>query len=557
MRNLTRMLRGKSRRVLAIGAVALLSVIAVSSRVAAQGAAGRNVAGSIAAGGDEALYLRALAMTDSTALPSLLQPFGSGIGRALQSRAAEIGPWTARYGPARGALQLGSASLQLITPEVGLTYHSALPLSRNDGPIWAGRGSTVHAFGGVAASWKWFSFQVAPVVFSSDNAAFGLMPTGRTGVGVYADPRRPNNIDVPQRFGGERYSRVDFGESFLRVEAFGLTGGFSNARLTWGPGREHPVVMGSNSGGFPHAFAGTARPWNVFFGEVEGRLIGGRLEQSDYSPVLSGERDRFTSGLVGSFRPRLLPILEIGGTRVMQVAWPEGGPSLSQILRPFQTVINDPQKGAIPNQNNENQYASVFVRLAPKSSGYEFYGELGREDFSGNLRWLITEPDDMAILLLGFARARRDSDGHLRLLRAELVNGETQHSERGDRRLNVPIPPFFHGLTRQGLTNRGQIIGSPVAYGGSGATLSYERYSPQGLRRLVLERQLRLDWRNDLGSPGTRHAEVMWGVRVEETRFVAGREMVLTLAPSLVLNRSVEPGNDLWNLEVGLRWRGW
>lgn len=528
-----------------------------ASALGAQGAAGRNVAGGIAAGGDEALYLRALAMTDSSGLPSLLQPFGSEVGRALQSRAAEIGPWTARYGPARGSLRLGSGSLQLITPEVGLTYHSALPLSRNDGPIWAGRGSTVHAFAGVAASWKWFSMQLAPVVFSSENADFDLMPTGRSGLGVYADPRRFNNIDVPQRFGPDPYSRVDFGESFLRVEAFGLTGGFSNARLTWGPGREHPVVMSAHSGGFPHAFAGTARPWNVWIGHVEGRLIGGRLEQSDYSPVLSGERDRFTSGLVGSFRPKLFPVLEIGGTRVMQVAWPEGGPSLDQILRPFQTVINDPQKGAIPNQNNENQYASVFVRIAPPATGYEFYAELGREDFSGNLRWLITEPDDMAIVLLGFARARRGADGQLRVLRAELVNGETQHSERGDRGLALPIPPFYHGRTRQGLTNRGQIIGSPVAYGGSGATLSYERYTPGGLRRIALDRQLRVDWRNDLGSPGTRHAEVVYGLRVEETRFVAGRELMVGLAPSFVMNRAVVPGNDLWNLEFGLRWRGW
>lgn len=538
-------------------AVALMGVIVGGSALAAQGGAGRNVAGSIAAGGDEALYLRALAMTDSTALPSLLQPYGTAAGRALQVRAAELGPWQGRYASDKGVLRVGGVELQAITPEVGLTYHSAMPLSRNDGPIWAGRGSTVHAFGGVAGRWKWLSFQVAPVLFSAENAGFEMIPTGRGGVGVYADPRRPNNIDVPQRFGDERYSRVDFGESFLRLEAFGLAGGFSTARLTWGPGREHPVAMGSNSGGFPHAFAGTSRPWNVFFGEVEGRLIGGRLEQSDYSPVLSGERDRFTSGLVGSFRPRLLPLLEIGGTRVMQVAWPEGGPSLSQILRPFQAVINDPQRGAIPNQNTENQYASFFARLTAPARGYEFYAELGREDFSGNLRWLITEPDDMAILLLGFARARRDADGQLRVLRAELVNGETQHSERGDRGLSRPVPPFFHGLTRQGMTNRGQMIGSPVAYGGSGATLSYERYSPQGLRRLVLERQLRLDWRNDLGSPGTRHAEVMWGARIEETRFVAGRELVLMLGPSLVLNRNVQPGNDLWNLEFGLRWRGW
>jgi len=551
------MLRGKSRRVLANVAVALLGVFAASSGVLAQGAAGRNVAGGIAAGGDEALYLRALAMTDSSTLPSLLQPFSAEAARRLQGRAAEIGPWASRYSTARGVRSVAGVALQVITPELGLTYHSAMPLSRNDGPIWAGRGSTVHGYGGVAASWKWLSLQLAPVLFTTDNAGFDLLPTGRSGVGVYADPRFPNTIDAPQRFGPDRYSRLDLGESFIRVEAFGVTAGLSNARLNWGPGREHSVVMSPNAGGFAHGFVGTSRPLNVWLGHVEGRLIGGRLEQSDYSPILTGERDRFTSGFIGTFRPRLLPALELGATRVMQVAWPEGGPSLSQILRPFQTVISDPQSGATPNQNSENQYASAFLRIAPAARGFEAYAELGREDFSGNLRWAITEPEDLAVLLLGFAHAKRGSDGELRVLRAELINGETSHTERGDRGLSRPIPPYTHGRTRQGLTNRGQLLGSPVAYGGSGATLSYERYSSVGRRLIAVERQLRLDWQRTSTTPGTREAEVLWGLRWEESRFVGARELTLSAAPSLVLNRNLEAGRDVWNLEFALRWRGW
>lgn len=551
MRNLTRMLRGKSRRLLA------LAFALYAPTLGAQGGVGRNVAGGIAAGGDEAMYLRALALTDSAPLPSLLQPFGSEAARRLQARATEIGPWATRYAAPRGIRSIGGVSLQLITPELGLTYHSALPLSRNDGPIWAGRGSTLHAFGGVAASWKWFSLQLAPVLFTTDNAGFDILPTGRSGVGVYADPRFASSIDAPQRFGPDRYSRVDLGESFIRAEAFGVAAGLSNARLNWGPGREHSVVMSPNAGGFAHAFVGTSRPLNIWLGDIEGRLIGGRLEQSDYSPILSGERDRFTSGFIGSFRPRLLPALELGATRVMQVAWPEGGPSLSQILRPFQTVISDPQSGATPNQNNENQYASAFVRIAPAASGFEAYAELGREDFSGNLRWAITEPEDLAVLLLGFAHARRGADGELRVLRAELINGETSHTERGDRGLDGPIPPYTHGRTRQGLTNRGQILGSPVAYGGSGATLSYERYRSAGRRLIAVERQLRLDWYRSLGSPGTQNAEALWGLRWEESRFLGPRELTWSAAPSLVLNRNLEAGHDVWNLELGLRWRGW
>ena len=50
----------------------------------------------------------------------------------------------------------------------------------------------------------------------------------------------------------------------------------------------------------------------------------------------------------------------------------------------------------------ENQLASLWFRWAPPGSGFDVYGEFGREDFAADLRDLILEPDHSASTNLGF-----------------------------------------------------------------------------------------------------------------------------------------------------------
>jgi len=566
MANLTRMSRDESRRVVRCFLTLALGLLCgLSPRVArAQGNIALDQGGALLSGGDEIAYLRMRALTDTSLVPLTIQPLsGASSARLRQWAGATTGPWQGRFAaPAAGTLSatrsLGAVQWWVLRPEAGLTYHSALPLSRNDGVVWNGRGVTTSLQGGLGMKWRGLEVQFAPIAFQAQNAEFALAPNGRTGRAIYADPRFPRNIDHVQAFGPSSYARLDAGESFVRLDAFGATVGLSNARMTWGPAREYPLVMSTNAGGFAHYFVGTAEPVNVWIGTVQARLIGGRIEQSEYSPVDTGRTHRFTSGFVASFSPRGLRGFEIGGTRVMQVRWPAGGPSLAQILRPFQTVVSNPDEGAAPNQNPENQFAAAFIRLAPPGSGLEAYAELSREDFTGNLRALIAKPDDLAQFTLGVARSILRADGELHVFRVELVNGELSAAERGQRGITNPIPSYRHGQTRQGLTARGQILGSPVAYGGSGGVITWERYREAGRSLLQLERQLRLDWLPALGGTGgTEQAETLYGIRYERTRFLGGREVTATIAPSRVLNRNLVVGNDLWNLELGLRWRGW
>lgn len=514
-------------------------------------------------GGEEITYLRALALLDTVPIAFYAQPFSVWEERRLRANAVRKGyahPWRARFEGAasRAPSRLGTLEWGLLRPELQLIYNTALPSTRNDGVVWAGRGATTVAQAGVRAQWGPVRMQFAPIGFVTENADFEIAANGQTGALAFGDARYPSNIDLPQRFGEGQFSRLDLGETFLSIEGFGLATGFSSSRIAWGPAYEQNLVFSTNAGGFPHFFLGTSKPLVVWIGSINGRLIAGKLEQSDYSPVQSGQKSRFQSAFVGSYSPALWPGLEVGAVRTMQAIWRPGGPTIAEVLRPFSAVVSDPNTGSVPNIFGENGFASVFARAAIPSAGIEIYGEISREDFTGNLRWFLAKPDDLALLLLGVTRARVDAEGRMTVVRIEHVNGEVAQHERGQRSLRRPTPNYMHGHVFQGLTSRGQILGSAAGFGGAGSTLTLERYTPRGRSSISVERQLRLDWTRPMGNiGGLPDAETLLGVRYERQASAAGQEFTWSVRPARVLNRNVVPGSDLWSLEFSVGWRGW
>ena len=253
----------------------------MASTAGAQTRAQIELGGGILAAGEHAAYVRALEMLDSSRTVAwAIQPFTPSLERRLArlSDPSRDHPWAARFAEpdgnatGRAALdrsqRIGGVEFRLLRPDAQLIYNSALPVGINDGVLWAGRGTTLAAQGGFSARWKNIRMQFAPIVFRAQNQEFELAPNGQTGLGIYRDPRRPTQIDLPQRFGDEAYGRFDFGDSFIEADLFGLSAGFSNARISWGPARDHPLVHSVNPGGFPHVFFGTAKPLNIWFGDL-------------------------------------------------------------------------------------------------------------------------------------------------------------------------------------------------------------------------------------------------------------------------------------------------
>lgn len=398
-------------------------------------------------------------------------------------------PWARRYDLQRDTA--GGLQLHWVRPRAEAIVNSTFPYGNNDGPVWAGRGLTTAVSAGFSLRSGPLSLTVAPIALWAQNASFALMPNGWTGPRSFADGANPNTIDLPQRFGDGAVARIDPGQSTLRLDLPVVAVGISTANQAWGPAGEYPLLLGNNAAGFPHLFLGTSAPLNVGIGRVHGRIVWGRLDQSEYSPVQGEEDRRFMSGLVALFSPAGLDGLEIGGARFFHTPWPEDGLELGNFTKPLEGLLKSglPDTGVGPDGRSDadNQLASVFARWAFPASGFEAYGEYAREDHNYDFRDLVLEPDHDSAYLLGFQRAWERSDSRWFALRGELLNAQITHLAQ----VRDQYVFYVHSFTRQGHTQQGQLLGSPAVYGGAGALLAGDYYHPGGRWSVSWRREIR------------------------------------------------------------------
>jgi hypothetical protein len=353
--------------------------------------------------------------------------------------------------------------------ESRIILNSAVPFGYNEGPLWAGRGLTGSVTGGVTAAVGPLSASIVPTMFQAQNAAFELLPNGMSGRLAYGFPY-PWGADMPQRFGSKPYGRVDAGNSFVRLDALGLAVGFSTAAEHWGPARDHPIVLGNNAGGFPHAFLGTSHPIRLGPVRVHGRALWGRLSQSSFTFMDTIARHRFAPGVAFIIVPDGVPGLELGASRFAHVLWLGHVLSAGNLLRPFATLWNTWQP------NEENQIASLFGRWVVQRAQIEVYAEFGREDANLDVRHFLQEPDHGAAYLLGFQKVWGDS-----ATRRDVIRGEVLNSRITTPYLLPPPTPFYvHSPISQGHTHRGLALGSAGGFGGGAASLAFDRYTRNG-----------------------------------------------------------------------------
>jgi hypothetical protein len=538
--------------------ITVLAALAVSVRpLAAQPTPSRlDLGGLVEVGGELERYLRVLEIAGLVPLtPWSIQPFTpTQVGTFRANRAH---PWRDRFDASNDAVHLADGRW-LLRPKTRAIDNTTFPVQVGGGPTWSGRGVTGEVQAGFLASWRWAYLEAAPLAFSAENSSFVLAPNEQTGAMQFADARYPENIDAPQRFGSSSYSRLRPGTSSLTVDSRILVLGATSAPQQWGPAREYPLVLGPNAGGFPAMFLGTSQPVDLWLFTVHGRLLYGQLDQSAFSAPVAGERTRLGTGIVGLITPRGVPGLEIGGSRFIHEPWPAGGIGLSVLNRPIAGGV-----GLIGNATNSptvNQVASLFARWALPRAKAEFYGEMYREDFPGHFHEalsLVEKPDDLAAFTIGFQRVLTASDRTIRVLRGELVSGQTSHQERTERGFAIPMPPYIHAGVTQGHTEDGLILGSPDAYGGAGWRFGLDQYTTSGRTSFALERSYRFDWLRTLPQNGPMvHPDVIYSLRADLLRFHGASQIGLTLIPAIDLNRNLVAGHDVFNLTTALTLQG-
>jgi hypothetical protein len=378
-----------------------------------------------------------------------------------------------------------------IAPRGELIYNSTFPYGMNDGPVWAGRGGTGVLQAGFSSRYGPLSLTFAPLVFRTQNRPFPLTDNGESGRLRYADARFPGTIDRPQRFGESAFGRVDPGATALRLDAGPVSLGVSTAAQEWGPATTLPLILGNNAGGFFHGFVGTSTPLRIGIGALHGRVTWGRLQQSDFAVPEGRMSERFGTGAIVVFLPHGLPGLELGVGRFFHLSWPEDGLVARDFTRPFQALF----KGTVPatgigsddRTGYENQLASGFARWVFPRAGVEAYGEYARNDHSWDLRDFLLEPEQNAAYMVGITRSWQLAGNSALVLNAEILNGQRVHLEE------VRHQGYFyvHFSVLQGHTQRGQILGSPAAYGGAGSVLGATYFSPAGIMGLRWDRELR------------------------------------------------------------------
>jgi hypothetical protein len=447
-------------------------------------------------------------------------------------------PWADRY---QFRSDSKRARFDYVRPTVKGILNTEFPFGGNDGPVWAGKGLTTVVQAGVTAEVGPLSVRIAPIAFRAANSEFPLYENGESGNLAFGHGQFARLIDLPQRFGDRAYSRIDPGESTIRLDAFGVALGASTASQWWGPTETFPYVLGNNAGGFPHAFVGTSKPANLGIVRFHTRLVYGMIVQSEFSPVTGSKyyqsptesgRDRFMAGAVAVLQVNRVPGFEIGGARFFHAPLSKDGISGNRFGLPFQNLY---RKNLPVIEGRENQLGSLFVRWAPIGSGFDVYGEYGREDFSADTRDYLLQPEHAAMTNVGFRKAW-GSASTINAVKAEAFSYE---ASAGSRTRDEGLA-FLHGVLLQGHTSRGQLLSAPVGPGsGNAQTAGFDRFTRSGRLSVTFSRIVAHEDRSYLPpNPVIDPAvDVMNSLGAEVTRFVGPLDVTAGLILTRELNR--------------------
>jgi hypothetical protein len=152
----------------------------------------------------------------------------------------------------------------------------------------------------------------------------------------------------------------------------------------------------SNSGpGFPHAFLGTSHPQDISIGWVEAQIIWGRLSQSAYFMDDPSRTRRLFTALTLGYEPRWIRGLFVGLTRVSST-------SFRPAAFPWRTTSSAffGRRGNVTMNTRTGWDRSSSASVFPESCA-EIFGELGRDDYSADIRDFVMQPEHAQAYLLG------------------------------------------------------------------------------------------------------------------------------------------------------------
>ncbi|NQW78775.1 MAG: hypothetical protein HQ449_05620, partial [Chitinophagaceae bacterium] len=128
-----------------------------------------------------------------------------------------------------------------------LQYVGDHPYDWNDGVMIAARGWQQYTNAGVNLTWKQFELQIAPEFVAAQNLNFEGFGADMDEIQWRDYYRFQNFIEQPAQFGKGQYTRLFFGQSFLKYNFKNTIISVSTANQWWGPTKRNALILSNNA----------------------------------------------------------------------------------------------------------------------------------------------------------------------------------------------------------------------------------------------------------------------------------------------------------------------
>ena len=160
-----------------------------------------------------------------------------------------------------------------------------LPIGFNDGSMYPAVGRQDRYTVGVNARWKALDINLQPEWVHAENAQQFEDKGNLTDRNWW--PRyyliTANNIDHYRRFGHQPIKEFFLGQSRVGLVFPNFAMGFSTENIWWGPARLNSLMFTNTAPGFRHLYFQTQKPIATPVGNVEFKVISGKLDSTKYT----------------------------------------------------------------------------------------------------------------------------------------------------------------------------------------------------------------------------------------------------------------------------------